>query len=383
MPIPLGVQFTLLMGQTVPVPIPASMSNALDSAEITHSDGERSGFQLTFKLGRADASDLRDYDLVSAALIKPFSRVILVVTVNARPQVVMDGAITHHQFMPSNQPGESKLIITGEDISVMMDLEEKVVAYPALPEAAIATKIIASYARYGLTPKVIPPTGDLPPLPTERIPVQHGTDLEHLQELAKRHGYVFYVAPGPIPGANVAYWGPPNRLGVPQPALSLDMGSSTNIESLRFEYDSLAASTVNGQVQDRKTNRSNPVETKRSTRLPALAKRSALKIQGRHVRQVLPTPIAGLTRGQAKAFAQGTINRSLDQVVTGEGELSVVRYGQLLKAGQTVGVRGCGNSYDGLYLVKKVTHLIQSGDYRQQFTLAREGLGALMPVVRP
>ena len=52
----------------------------------------------------------------------------------------MDGAITHHQFMPSNQAGGSKLIITGEDISVMMDLEEKIVAYPALPEAAIATK---------------------------------------------------------------------------------------------------------------------------------------------------------------------------------------------------------------------------------------------------
>ena len=383
MSLSLGVQFTLLIGQTVPIPVPAAVSEALESAEITHSDEGRSGFQLTFKVGREDASDLRDYDLVSNALIKPFSRVILVVTVNARPQVVMDGAITHHQFMPSNQAGGSKLIITGEDISVMMDLEEKIVAYPALPEAAIATKIISGYARYGLVPKVIPAKGDLPPLPTERIPVQHGTDLEHLQTLAKRHGYMFYVEPGPAPGANVAYWGPPNRLGVTQPALSLDMGSSTNVENLRFEYDSLAASTVDGQVQDRKTNRSNPVATRRSTRLPALAKRSALKLQGRHVRQVLPNPIAGLTRGQAKAFAQGTINRSIDQVVTGEGELSVVRYGQLLKARQPVGVRGCGDSYDGLYLVTKITHLIRSGEYRQQFTLAREGLGALLPVVRP
>ncbi|MGB3296646.1 MAG: hypothetical protein WBA76_00145, partial [Phormidesmis sp.] len=193
MPLSLGVQFSLLMGKSVPRPVPPAISDAFESAEIKQSEEGRSGFQITLKLGRADASDLRDYDLIRSALLKPFGRVTLVAVLKAKIQVVIDGVITHHQFMPSNAPGESKLIITGEDISVMMDLEEKIVAYPALPEAAIATKIISRYLRYGIVPKVISPKGDLPPLPTERVPIQHGTDLEQLQTLAARHGYVFYV----------------------------------------------------------------------------------------------------------------------------------------------------------------------------------------------
>ena len=52
-----------------------------------------------------------------------------------------------------------------------------------------------------------------PPLPIDRIPTQHGTDLEHLTALAGRHGYVTYVTPGPLPGFSTVYWGPPVRVG--------------------------------------------------------------------------------------------------------------------------------------------------------------------------
>jgi KUP system potassium uptake protein len=42
-----------------------------------------------------------------------------------------------------------------------------------------------------------------PPLPIERVPTQHDTDLRHLVMLAERHGYVAYVIPGPAPGTCV------------------------------------------------------------------------------------------------------------------------------------------------------------------------------------
>ena len=44
---------------------------------------------------------------------------------------------------------------------------------------------------------VIPPLAIDFPIPIERIPVQQGTDLEFLRKMAERHGYVFYVDPGP------------------------------------------------------------------------------------------------------------------------------------------------------------------------------------------
>ena len=35
------------------------------------------------------------------------------------------GIITHQQLSPGNDPGSGTLTVTGEDVSVMMDLEEK------------------------------------------------------------------------------------------------------------------------------------------------------------------------------------------------------------------------------------------------------------------
>ena len=48
-----------------------------------------------------------------------------------------------------------------------------------------------------------------------------------------------------------------------------------------------------------------------------------------------------------------------------------------------VGVRGAGFSYDGLWYVKRVTHNIRKEEYKQSFTLAREGRRIDDLVVRP
>ena len=53
---------------------------------------------------------------------------------------------------------------------------------------------------------------------------------EILREMAARYGYVFYITPGPAPMTNTAYWGPPIRAGIPQRALSVNMGPETNVE---------------------------------------------------------------------------------------------------------------------------------------------------------
>ena len=77
---------------------------------------------------------------------------------------------------------------------------------------------------FGIVPAVIPPVLLDVPIPTDQIPMQHGTDLEYISALADDAGYVFYLEPGPAPGANIAYWGPEIRIGIPQPALSIEHG---------------------------------------------------------------------------------------------------------------------------------------------------------------
>ena len=69
------------------------------------------------------------------------------------------------------------------------------------------------------------------------------------------------------------------------------------------------------------------------------------------------------------------------EVVSCEGSLDVTRYGGVLKARQLVGVRGAGPAFDGIYYVKRVTHKIKRGEYKQDFTLTRNGLVSTVSTV--
>ncbi|MDH5178852.1 MAG: hypothetical protein OEZ39_05700 [Gammaproteobacteria bacterium] len=379
----LGVRLTLLIGPTVPIPAPAFISQNIDKIEVSQSDTERSGFQVTFKLGRSGPADLLDYQLLSNPLLKPSNRLIIMVTVNAIPRVIMDGIIENQQFNPGQEPGSSTVTITGQDISVMLDQKEETVEHPAQNEYIIALKLVAKYARYGLIPKLIPPFMIDFPLPVERIPVQRDTDLAYLKKMAARFGYVFYIDPGPLPGTNTAYWGPPIRLGLPKKALTLNMGSMTNVNSLDFQYDSESASTYHAEVMDRNLNTSLPVRTFFSTRLPPLAAFPAIPFDFPNIKDTELEDIGGLTYAQAFARAQAETNKSMDNVLTATGELDVTRYGDILEPRALVGVRGAGYAHDGFFYVKNLTHNISgSGEYKQNFTLTREGKGSTTPVVR-
>lgn len=375
----LGLRLTLLMGPTVPLPVPEPALDVLESVEVTHNDEERSGFQIVFKAVR-NKTDLLDYLIFANPQFRAGNRTIITTVFGAVPLVLMDGIVTNHQLKPATGSEPASLTLTGEDVSVMMDLARKRVEHPAQPDNVITMKIILSYAQYGLIPRVIPPAAFDVPLPIERTPVQDATDLGYLKEMATRHAYTFYVLPGPVPGTNTAYWGPPIRIGVPQRALTVDMGPETNVDSISFEFTPAEATTVQGSVQDRTTNQRIPVRTFLSTR-PPLALNSPL-LNRALTRTETFGGRSGQNAQQAMGEAQAQTDRSMD-VVKVEGEVNTGKYGLPLMPRALVGLRGVGFSYDGFYYVKKVTHAIKRGEYKQKFTLTREGVGSTTPVVIP
>jgi hypothetical protein len=373
----LGVHLTMLIGPTVPTPAPPLLLEAIDQIEVTNSDSERSGFQVVFRAAR-DQNSFLDFPIIGNPLTAPGNRIILVVTIGALPEVLFDGLITHQQLNPGQNPGDTTFAITGEDVSIAMDREEKNVEHPAQPETVIALKIIASYAQYGLIPDVRPAPALESPLPVERTPVQRATDLQYLEEMAERYAYKFFVTSGPAPGMNRAYWGPPPRLSVPQPALSVDLGPDTNVSSINFQNDAADATSVAGVVQDRQTNTAVPIRTLTSLR-PPLAAFPGLAhplLAGTRAYQAG----GGRSVTQAMAEAQAETDASTD-IVKVEGELDVGRYGRLLQARGLVGLRGAGYAYDGFYYVSSVTSTITRGSFAQKFSLAREGTGSTVPVV--
>lgn len=371
----LGVHLTVLIGETLPVPVPAKFSEALKDVEVNHRDDGPSGFQLRYQIGRAGLFDLRDYGLLSSPLLKPFNRVIIIVRFAVAPQVLMDGIITNIQLTPNENPGEDILTITGEDVSVMMDLEEQSHSYPALPDYAVVLKVIGSYAQYGLVPPKPPlnPAALKPENPLEQIRQQPAnvTDRTHLNNLADKYGFVFYLTSGPVPGVNRVHWGPPERLTIPQSALSVKMGAFTNVDSINFQFNAMSAQSVEYTEQGKTNKVSSPSPDRR---IPPLVRNVAKAKRSTH--------LTGFSC-RAADQAQGAIDRSFDNALTATGELNTIRYNGILNPRTLVGLRGVGDTYDGLYYVKNVSHRISKGSYSQSFTLTREGTGTISPFIVP
>jgi hypothetical protein len=47
-----GFYLTLMMGPVIAVPVPQPLTDALMSVQVTRTDGQRSGFQLTFAVSK-------------------------------------------------------------------------------------------------------------------------------------------------------------------------------------------------------------------------------------------------------------------------------------------------------------------------------------------
>ena len=372
-----GVHLTLLIGPAVPVPAPAAVLDALSGVQI-NSGGDRSGFQLTFQIGK---NSLLQTMLLPAGYFDPIlTRVIVIATVRGIPNVLADGVVTRQELAPSNDPGKSTLTITGEDLSLYMDLVEMpFMRFPAQPIIARVYAILAKYAAFGIAPIAIPPIVFDIPNPLEEIPHQNGTDREYLKQLASSVGYVFYVEPGPTPGANIAYFGPDVRIPAPQPALNINMDAHTNVESLSFSLDGTAKKIVIMTVMDPITRRTPipiPVPNLSILRPPmGLRLTPPAKVE-------FPGYVAHLNPSDAANLALSIVLGAQD-AITGSGSLDVLRYGNVLRSRMMVGVRGAGLTYDGLYYVNSVTHDIKRGQYKQSFNISRDGLVSNTPVVPP
>jgi hypothetical protein len=366
---------TMLAGPVEAVPVPKPLLDALVSVEVTESATGRSGFQLTFTL--ADNSILQTVFLLAAGSPIPVLRVILVVTFGGLPQVLMDGIIKHHEVVPDAMQGSSKLVVTGEDISAVMDLIDfSGLPYPGMsPDLRVLT-ILGKYAAFGILPEVIPvPVPDIE-VPVQRIPKQKGTDLAYMKQLADEAGYVFYVTPGPLPGMNQAYWGPQVRVGTPQTALNVNLDSWTNVESLNFRYEPQSSVLPMVYIQDQTTKALLPIAIPPVTPfnpplgvvVPTPQKIEPLKDTAK------ASPAQALMRGMARAVQTA-------DVVTGEGSLDVLRYGDILRARSLVGVRGAGIAFDGMHYVDSATHRLKQAEYKQSFVLKRNALIANLPLV--
>jgi hypothetical protein len=374
-----GIRLTLMIGPVVPVPVPRLVLDALESVRVTSAAGAASGFQLTFRF--SSRSELNTIFLIAAgqntSAATPPLRVLIIVTLNGTPQPLFDGVMTNVEVQPGGNGSKGTITVTGEDLTKVMDmLDFSGLPYPAMPIEVRVALICAKYAAFGVIPLPIPVLFPDVPIPVERIPAHQGTDLDYLRQMADDVGYVFYVEPGPAPGTNVAYFGPEIKVGVPQPALNVDMDAHTNVESLSFSFDPTKGVLPIVFIQNQLTRVPIPIPIPDVNPLqPPLG---ALPAPLANVKVMKDTaklnPMQAISRGLAEA-------KKSQDAVRATGTLDVLRYGRALKARGLVGVRGVGVAYNGLYYVESVTSTLKRGEFKQSFTLTRNGLISITPRV--
>ena len=370
-----GFYLTLMMGSFNAGPVPHEVIDALTEAQVNTTVGSQGGFQLKFGIGKQS----KIQQMLNSGYFDPRTRVVLAVTVNGSTEVLMDGIITKQDIAPDSKVGKSVLTITGIDLTALMDfLDLTGVPYPGLPEFLIVEAVLAKYAVLGVIPLAIPAS-----IPNFQNPLEHwvkqiGTDYAFVTGLAALTGAVFYLDPGPTPGKSLAYWGPDlsKLIGGTQSALTINFDGATNIDSLSFSYDGTLATQYFVTIIEPTTKLPIPIPVPNIDLLKApLAAHAPTPVRSKNLKPIAnESPVGAALAGLGALFAT-------TDVVTGSGQLDVLRYGKVFKARQLAAVRGSGTYYDGKYYVKSVTHNIKRGEYKQSFTLSRGGLGSSVTTV--
>ena len=372
-----GIHLTLMIGPAVPVPAPRFVLDALQSVDITVNDTGPSVFQLRFTISKRSPLETL-FLLTGGAAPISILRVVVMVTVGGAPSVLIDGVVTQQQMLPGADAAHSTLSITGEDLSVVMgQIDFSGFPFPATPAEGRVGLMLLKYAWLGIVPMVIPSVMIDVPIPTNQIPSQQGTDLDYINELADKVGYVFYLEPQSTPGMSIGYWGPQIKVGVPQPALNINMDAHTQLRGAVVHLRQPAARAADGLRLQRAHRRSRfPFRSRTSRRS---VRRSAWSSRSRSSSK----PIDGVSKysiPKAVMIGMAKAARTAD-AVKGEGSLDVLRYGRVLQPRRLVGVRGAGMAFDGLHYVQSVTHQIKRGEYKQRFKLVRNGLISTLPSV--
>ena len=364
-----GIHLTLMIGAGSPRPMPSEVINGLTDVSVQIDATGPSGFELKFTW----FNGLEDKIGLSSRSLPQMLRVVIAVTMHSTTQVLMDGLVSRQSMSPGGARGSGPtLTLQGEDLTRAMNYTQlDGDAFPGQPPQVRVATILRKYSGLGIGVEIVPPKHVDAELPMNYVGHQKGTDLQYIKHLAQGCGHVFYIEPGPRPLQSKAYWGPEIRGGEPQAALTADMDSFRNVESLdcSFQLDERREQVVNLDVPGIPLAVKVPIPDVASITNP-LGK-SQPKPQGQ--KKVPDTSNMSPTKALLKGLQQSQLAQ--EQVAV-SGSLDVMRYGQILQARRLVLVRGVGPIFNGTYYVRNVGHAIRRGEYKQSFQLTRGGVGA-------
>jgi Phage tail baseplate hub (GPD) len=356
----LPVSFTLLIGMAPALP---QLIDAIQEIEVEATIEAASEFRL--RIGIAQTA-LGDWSILELDLFRPLVPIqIRVQTGMGVPEAIINGYVTSQQIAYSDQPGQSVLEVTGMDATLLMNLQEKVMAWPNMPDSVIAAALFGQYT-------IVPQAQPTPPalIEPEGTTMQRSTDIRFLRRLARRNGFDCFVQPEALTGLDMGYFQPPTLVGLPQAVLSVNMGELSNVAGFNVHYDMLRPTTAVASSLDIATKSPQPAVAPVALQIP-------LGLEGTLMR-VIPPPIvrpaetAQMRSPELQAVAQGIVDQSTWAVIA-EGQVGSDL--GVLRPGKIVNVRGAGRVFNGSYYVTRVMHSITKENYVQKFQAKRNAVG--------
>lgn len=358
----MDISYTLLLEGT---PASAELLAAIQRLEVEdHADlADILRLQLAIGVQEGDTG----WTVLDEGIFSRLSKIKVLVTVgSAPPEPLIEAYVIESRVAFAAEPGQSVCTVAALDSTVLMNLEEKVRAWPNMADSDIATSI---FGDYGFSPQVkaTQPTRQ----EADGITMQRGTEIQFLRYLAQRNGYECYVELNPATGMVEGHFHPPQVDQQPQGVLSVNMGEATNVNSFSGRYDMLRPVTAEVTGLDVPTQSDQQAQIT-SLSLKELGQDPALT--GNRPRRILLSKMGLSETGELQTYAQGVVDRSSWAIVV-EGELNTVAYGGILRAKRPVLARGAGRQFSGTYYVERVLHTFSGQGYTQQFTLRRNALG--------
>ncbi len=278
---------------------------------------------------------------------------------------LIDGYVIDVRAMLSPEPARSVIEVVAMDATVLMDLEEKVKAWPDQSDSAIASAI---FAERGFDTNVA--STDPVRQASDVTTMQRGTDIRFLQRLAHRNGFECYVDVGDK-GQTVGHFHPPAVQDTAQAVLSVNLGTATTLDQFKVRYDMLSATQATASGVDVQDASEQPVQTQ-SASLHELGAASTVGSDRPRTRLLNG---GGLSRaGELQTLSQAVVDRSAF-AITAEGLVNAAVLGKVLRAKQPVLVRGAGGRFSGQYYAERVVHRFDADGYQQRVTLKRNAAG--------
>jgi phage protein D len=349
------------------VPASQDLLQAITQIEVEDHASMADMLRLRVVMGVKDGCAC--WSFVDDKVFRRLARIRIGVAVGSgRTETLINACIIETNATFANQPGASILNVVAMDPSVLMNLEPKIKAWPNRADSDVAREIFSS-GPYKFDPVVDPTRWRRQE--NEQTLIQRGTDIQFLQQLARRNGFELYVETNGRTGRVEGHFHAPRLNLPPQGVLSVNMRDATNVNSFNARFDMMRPATAqatnldvaSGEDQQAQAGRSRQVTLGRETTLAA-----------QQQRRVLPSQ-TGLTRtGELQPYTQALTDQSTF-AITAEGELNTAAYGGLIRAKRKIGVRGAGQRFSGEYYVERVHHILTPDSYRQNFTLRRNAVG--------